>query len=172
MRLVVCFACLSAISLCEGGAGSAFDEWASVHGRTYATAEEHSRRRAVFMANVELVHNLTASSTGDPEAARFVLNKFADLTPAEFQQTYRSGYKPVDVAPIFVEPTKFRLPTGETKVDWRTRHAVTKVYDQGTCGCCWAVSTIQAIESQWFIQKRGPLPSLSFQQVVREFRAK
>jgi C1A family cysteine protease len=61
---------------------------------------------------------------------------------------------------------------GETKVDWRTRHAVTKIYDQGTCGCCWAVSTIQAIESQWFIQKRGPLPSLSFQQVVLEFKAK
>jgi len=50
-------------------------------------------------------------------------------------------------------------------VDWRTRHAVTPVKDQGQCGSCWAFSATEEIESMWFL-KNGTLNVLSPQQIV------
>jgi hypothetical protein len=165
---LIAFAWGCTSALCASN-GPDFDSWASALGRNYESTAERIRAREAFNLNAELVTNLTASArvlSGSADAVRFVLNKFADLPPAEFAQTYRSGYKAAAPSPVYAEPTQFRREAlSQNKVDWRTRNAVSKIYDQGTCGCCWAVSTIQAIESQWFIRGKGPLTSLSFQQV-------
>lgn len=51
--------------------------------------------------------------------------------------------------------------------DWRTVGAITRVRNQGTkCGSCWAFSTMQTVESFWFLAKRGNLTELSAQQLV------
>jgi len=42
---------------------------------------------------------------------------------------------------------------------------VTPVYDQGTCGSCWAFSTTENIESQWALAGHN-LTSLAMQQLV------
>lgn len=50
------------------------------------------------------------------------------------------------------------------KFDWRTRGAVTPIRSQGTCGACWAYSSVECIESMVAI-KNGTLKSYSVQQV-------
>jgi cathepsin L len=63
-----------------------------------------------------------------------------------------------------VEQAYSELPE---KVDWRVDGThVNPVKNQGTCGSCWAFSTIGSIESAFAI-KSGSLPSLSEEQLVQ-----
>jgi len=52
-----------------------------------------------------------------------------------------------------------------TSFDWRDKGAVTPVKNQGMCGSCWAFSTVEAIESSWFLAGHK-LITLSEQQIV------
>ena len=52
-------------------------------------------------------------------------------------------------AALIQEVDTSALPTAW---DWRSEGKVTPVKDQGSCGSCWAFSSIEAIESAWMIQ--------------------
>lgn len=51
------------------------------------------------------------------------------------------------------------------KFDWREKGFVTPVRSQGTCGACWAFSTIEVAETMFAI-KNGTLISLSVQEMI------
>lgn len=59
-----------------------------------------------------------------------------------------------------------RLPV--SKIDWRDEGAVDPtIFDQGECGCCWAISVAQTVGSQYFLKANmTEVPSLSFQQLI------
>jgi len=89
-----------------------------------------------------------------------------DLTAEEFKRYYLlknpvntdkslKPYTPIDVEKVNA-PTSF---------DWRTKNAVTPVYNQQQCGSCWAFSITENIESMWYLAG-NTLTSLSMQQVV------
>lgn len=65
------------------------------------------------------------------------------------------------------ESTRRRRRLQEAAVDWHEAGATTRVKNQGICGCCWAVSTVAAIESAIYITNNdNALQSLSFQQMI------
>lgn len=70
----------------------------------------------------------------------------------------------------FNPSTIYRFPQNKNKMipltfDWRDRGALTKVKNQKSCGACYAMATVGAIESHLFI-KTGKLTELSEQEIV------
>jgi len=52
--------------------------------------------------------------------------------------------------------------------DWRTEKpgSVTPVYNQGSCGSCWAFSATENHESRWALQHKTDVTQLSPQQIL------
>lgn len=69
------------------------------------------------------------------------------------------------------EPTDQATTTGivvnavAASIDWRQLGGVTDVKNQGSCGSCWAFSTVATLEASFLIQKKVTL-NLSEQQLV------
>jgi hypothetical protein len=143
----------------------AFVQWMAKFDKSYAP-EEFFYKYGVFKSNYDFVeaHN-AANMTWSVE-----LNKFADLTSAEFKDIY-NGYKPQlrsagrDRKPLYTLKDLHvgAYPTGSK--DWVSQGAVTGVKDQGQCGSCWSFSATGSIEGAVFI-KHGHLTSLSEQQLM------
>jgi len=140
-----------------------FTQWMVKNEKTYAP-EEFFYRFDVFKATMDFVdaHN-KGNHTYSVE-----LNKFADLTSAEFKNIYL-GYKaelrrsPLKVKSLYEIDAPNAYPSGS--LDWTTKGAVTGVKDQGQCGSCWAFSTTGGVEGDVAINF-GHLTSLSEQQLV------
>jgi cathepsin H len=119
--------------------------------------DEFAKRRAIFYDTLAEINQINGENRGW-EAG---LNEWSDLTWEEFKGRFLQ-------APQKCSATKGNhVNTGvdDPAVDWRTKGVVTPVKNQGSCGSCWAFSTIGAVESTWAI-KTGKLLTLSEQQLV------
>jgi C1A family cysteine protease len=157
------FAAVAALSL--RGNSTGFWNWVSQNNKYYPTMEETRYRQAVWEANVQRVeaHNAGVSTW------RMAVNKFADLTPTEFQAFYvTGGFTREALGHSGPDLTHFRWRRNSSlpaSVDWTQKGAVTPVKNQGQCGSCWAFSTTGSLEGATFLAN-GTLFSLSEQQLV------
>jgi hypothetical protein len=107
-----------------------FAAWARQHGRVYGGAEERQRRFHVWKENLDYIQRHRES----PSSYQLGLTRFADLTNEEFRRQF-TGTR-IDRSRRTSRRTPFRYADAEApdSVDWRTKGAVTKVKDQGSCG--------------------------------------
>ena len=103
--------------------------------KNYNSMNEYLARFIVFRQNV-----LTLVQNGNNFDGR--ITKFSDLTRQEFARTYLNlnfnamallNQKPVRAKISNEVPDAF---------DWRDKGVVSNVKDQGSCGSCWAFSTV------------------------------
>jgi C1A family cysteine protease len=134
-----------------------FEAFKVKFGRSYG-AEEEDTRFAAFQGNLKKIQRLNADG-----GEVFGITKFADLTAAEFKATYL-GYKRTEDRS---EQTLFNATAtaAPASADWRTKGATTPVKDQGQCGSCWAFSTTEQVESNYFLAG-NKLTEFSTQQIV------
>ncbi|KAF7828689.1 cysteine proteinase COT44-like [Senna tora] len=152
-----------------------YEEWMIKNQKVYNGLEEKDRRLEAFKDNLRFIeeHNAVENRT-----YKLGLTKFADLRNEEYRAMYtgiksdpkRRVMKAKNTLTLtnpnsqyrYAYSPRDRLPA---QVDWRKRGAVNPIKDQGSCGSCWAFSTVAAVEG---INKivSGTLVSLSEQELV------
>ncbi|CAN4095503.1 unnamed protein product [Withania somnifera] len=140
-----------------------FETWMEKHSKIYRSIEEKLHRFEIFRDNLKHIdeRNKIVSNYW------LGLNEFADLSHDEFKKIYlglkvqneRSNDESIQE---FIYRDFVDLPKS---VDWRKKGAVTDVKNQGSCGSCWAFSTVAAVEGINQI-KTGNLTSLSEQELI------
>jgi len=151
--LIVLVLAVAAFARTETEYRQAFLKFVKEHNKSYSQAQ-FATRYNVFKSNMDFVD--TWNTLGYHTVA---INKFADLTAAEFSAIY-NGMNVISNATYMYVAS----PTDAT-VDWRTKGAVTPIKDQGQCGSCWSFSATGGLEGAHFLAK-GALVSLSEQNLV------
>lgn len=135
-----------------------------MHRKNYFNEEEYNFRLNVFKQRIDEIERHNQSNAGYTKE----INRFADLTDAEFKRLYL-GYKKSsnEVEEFnFIEHQLFKEHIEiESSLDWKKKGAVAAVKDQGSCGSCWAFSTVAGIEGANQI-KTGKMTTFSEQQLV------
>jgi hypothetical protein len=137
-----------------------FGKFTNEHGKNYNGLDEFHNAFATFKSNLMMInaHNAGKSSY------TLAVNQFADMTFEEFAKT-RLGYKPNGAARSGAQFDASNI-TPAASIDWRTKGAVGPVKDQGSCGSCWAFSTVASLEGAHALANGGKYVSLSEQQLV------
>merc|ERR1719253_809133 len=139
------------------GADEEFKHFVQTFDKDYGT--EYDARKAVFAANWAIVQRENAAERGYTLA----INKFADLTGAEFAGMYGGVSGKPNVTLLGAH--SYSGAALSDSVDWVSKGAVTPVKNQAQCGSCWAFSTTGSVEGVHAINT-GKLDSLSEQQLV------
>merc|ERR1719361_2779436 len=112
---------------------SQFQAFEHKFGKTYKSSAERLTRFATFMKNVKAIeeHNKSGKSS-----YKKVINKFADMTPEEFNKVmngYKNAPKP---GTVFADVKDVKVEDLPASVDWRDKGAIRAVKHQGYCGSC------------------------------------
>ncbi|XP_050139018.1 probable cysteine protease RD21B [Malus sylvestris] len=146
---------------------SIYEGWLAEHGKAYNAFGEKERSFQIFKDNLRYIDEQNSKNL----SYKLGLNRFADLSNEEYRNTYLGAKTRAQMKRVSNGNTKSdryaprvcdSLPDS---VDWKKEGAVSQVKDQGSCGSCWAFSTISTVEG---INKlvTGDLISLSEQELV------
>ncbi|KAJ0986762.1 hypothetical protein J5N97_005118 [Dioscorea zingiberensis] len=140
-----------------------YDAWMFRHGKVYNGILDE-KRFEIFKDNLRFINEHNAGDHG----YKLGLNRFADLTNEEFQEKYLGVRIDGRRLEGRIASDRYNNSVGDDlpeSIDWRTKGAVGPVKDQGSCGSCWAFSTVAAVEG---INKivTGDMIVLSEQELV------
>lgn len=138
-----------------------FESYKQTFHKHYATEQEETHAKECWSENVADI--LDRQAENGP--TKFEENVFTDECWGEFAAR-RMPLDQMNGACTKGGVDPYPADGDETKaVDWRTAGYVNPVKDQGSCGSCWAFSTIAALEGAHF-RATGELVSFSEQQLV------
>jgi len=144
-----------------------FQAWMAKHGKSYKDDDEELRREKIFHDNARRIAEMNAGTPG----VSFEMNKFGDLTQAEFDGFYNGfAATPAEIKNMRETTQEAKLDTRDTPDDWDWRDhgkVSAPVQDQGQCGSCWAFSATANAESLIAIQNdNADVVKLSEQALV------
>ena len=166
LALVAAITAASTLSL----DGKMMEEWKmfkAKHGKVYHGGDiEEKFRLKIYNHNKAMIARHNHLADIGHYSYFLKMNQFGDLFHSELFATTNRSPKNQRIhksGASFIKPEGFETPT---KVDWRTKGAVTKVKDHGNCLFGdWAFTATGALEGQHF-RKTGKLVSLSEQNLL------
>ena len=146
-----------------------FEMFVARFGKAYETMDDFMQRRRIFEKNVEEIVQLNKESS----SVLHGINQFSDLTHSEFEA--RNLLDNDVLKKLLAQRNSLSLSTSFKALDatpgahnWFSK-ATTPIRNQGQCGSCWAFSTVEQVESDWFLSGKSgwskPI-ELSVQEVV------
>ena len=137
-----------------------FQRFIKKYNKKYSSINEFLARYEVFRRNVMAVYQ-----TNEEVTYRTGITKFSDLTKQEFAKIYLNlNYDAMAMANF--EPVTVKVSNAApTTYDWRDHGRVSAVKDQGSCGSCWAFSTVANLEGL-YAEKKGTIKTFSEQMLV------
>jgi hypothetical protein len=137
-----------------------WNQWKQKYGVSFGTDSEDNYRKTVFESTKAIIGDAKYQS----QSFTLGLNEFAATTRAEFK-AQKLGFKrpsnKVSTGPKLTWKNASRPDTYDARDD----KLVTDVKNQGSCGSCWAFSTVGAIEGAYAKAGKG-LIQFSEQQIV------
>jgi hypothetical protein len=141
-----------------------YEKWLIDHGKFYNALGEKERRFEIFRDNFRFIDDHNSGN----RTYKLGLNRFADLTNEEYRSMHLGTKIDSKKRPSSVKSHRYAAVEGDSlpdSVDWREKGAVAAVKDQGSCGSCWAFSTVAAVEGVNQIATGSMIP-LSEQELV------
>lgn len=136
-----------------------FQEFCAKYGKNYESLQEYLARFKIFRQNLRRMEDRANAN------AMFIegVTKFSDLTPNEFRRTYLNLDINVLNTIHFEEAEPILHFGAEENFDWLD--VLNPVKNQGSCGSCWAFSTVANLEGLYYI-KYGEHKRFSEQMLV------
>jgi cathepsin F len=146
---------------------SRFQNFITKFHKKYSTTEEMMERYQIFQNNYVELENMLKDTNQKHKSG---VTQFMDLTPEEFNKQFQNLDVPAldQLKAMSQSPNSApirKLQSLPVNFDWRTKGAVGVVKNQGSCGSCWAFSTIANAEGQYKI-KYGKLLNFSEQHLL------
>ncbi|XP_036393805.1 cathepsin L1-like [Megalops cyprinoides] len=161
--LIVLAAGIPVLHAADHALDAAWEDWKSLHGKTY-TEDSEGHRRMIWEENHRFIQQHNLEEAQGKHSYKLGMNHFGDLTQKEFQKMMLD-FNLASMADTSLPVWNGSVLQAPTEVDWSKKGYVTPVKNQGRCGSCWAFSSTGALEGQVF-KKTGKLISLSEQHLV------
>ena len=157
--IVLLFALVTCDSELDALIFQQFEKFIKKYNKKYESVNEYLARFEVFKRNV------IETFSNEEIAYQTGITQFSDLTKQEFKKIYLNldynAMATVNFNPIYASISN----AAPSSFDWRNQNAVAAVKDQGSCGSCWAFSTVGNLEGLYAIGK-GVLRTFSEQMLV------
>ena len=136
-----------------------FQKFIKKYHKKYNSINEFLARYEVFRRNV------METFQEENISYRTGITKFSDMTYQEFAKIYLNlNYDAMAIANFHPHIVKL-TNAAPAAWDWRDKGYVAHVKDQGSCGSCWAFSTMANLEGQYY-KNKGTMVTFSEQMLV------
>ncbi|XP_053561461.1 cathepsin K [Bombina bombina] len=140
--------------------------WKKTYLKQYNSEIDEILRRLIWEKNLKLITLHNQEYSQGLHTYELAMNHLGDLTREEVVKMYTGLKVPTNRRPNNFTFDENKEPTAlPDSIDYRKKGYVTPVRNQGSCGSCWAFSSVGALEGQ-LKKTTGKLVVLSPQNLV------